>query len=74
MKVVRYYTRKIGIGEIEGLEVHSLRATAAIYALDHEADIAKVQEWLGHANIATTWLYDKRKSRPEDSPTFKVAY
>jgi hypothetical protein len=22
-------------------------------ALDHEADIAKVQEWLGHANIAT---------------------
>jgi hypothetical protein len=22
--------------------------------LDHDADIAKVQEWLGHANIATT--------------------
>ncbi len=42
--------------------------------LDHEADIAKVQEWLGHANIATTRLYDRRKHRPEDSPTFKVAY
>jgi hypothetical protein len=26
-------------------------ATAATNALDHEADIAKVQEWLGHANI-----------------------
>ncbi len=71
---MRYYTRKIGIGEIEGSGVHSLRATAATNALDHEADIAKVQEWLGHANIATTRLYDKRKSRPEDSPTFKVAY
>ena len=67
-------SRKIGIGDTLGLGVHSLRATAATNALDHEADIAKVQEWLGHANIATTRLYDKRKSRPEDSPTFKVAY
>jgi integrase len=72
--MVRSYARKIGIGDIEGLAVHSLRATAATNALDHEADIAKVQEWLGHANIATTRLYDRRKHRPEDSPTFKVAY
>ncbi len=73
-KVVRYYVKKNGIGEIENLAVHSLRATAATNALDHEADIAKVQEWLGHASIATTRLYDKRKMRPEDSPTFKVIY
>jgi integrase/recombinase XerD len=46
----------------------------ALAALDHEADIAKVQEWLGHANIATTRLYDRRKTRAEDSPTFKVRY
>jgi hypothetical protein len=26
------------------------------------------------ANIATTRLYDRRKTRPEDSPTFKVRY
>jgi len=32
------------------------------------------QDWLGHANPATTRLYDKRKSRPEDSPTFRVMY
>jgi hypothetical protein len=42
--------------------------------LDHDADIAKVQEWLGHANIATTRIYDHRKTRPDDSPTFKVVY
>ena len=73
-KVVRYYARKVGVGDIERLGAHALRATAATNALDHEADIAKVQEWLGHANIATTRLYDRRKHRPEDSPTFKVAY
>lgn len=53
---------------------HSLRTTAATNALEHEADIAKVQEWLGHANIATTRMYDRRRTRPEDSPTFKVTF
>jgi site-specific recombinase XerD len=54
--------------------VHVLRATAATNALDHHADLAKVQEWFGHANISTTRIYDHRRIRPEDSPTFKVAY
>ena len=30
-----------------------------------------MQEWLGHSNIATTRLYDRRQRRPEESPTFK---
>jgi len=34
--------------------------------------IAKIQEWLGHANVSTTRLYDRRKIRPEDSPMFWV--
>ncbi|MDA7887142.1 site-specific integrase, partial [bacterium] len=53
---------------------HAMRATAATNALSHEADIAKVQEWLGHSNVSTTRLYDRRKSKPEDSPTFRVEY
>ncbi|EGF31631.1 Phage integrase [Oxalobacteraceae bacterium IMCC9480] len=60
--------------DIAGFGPHALRATAATNALDHGADIAKVQEWLGHANIATTRIYDRRTTRPEDSPTFKVSY
>jgi len=64
-KMVQSYARQIGLGDMERLGVH---------ALDHAADIAKVQEWLGHTNIATTRLYDRRKHWPEDSPTFKVAY
>jgi site-specific recombinase XerD len=73
--IVQRYTRETGLlVVVPGLCVHSLRATAATNALAHEADIAKVQEWLGHADISTTRMYDKRQSRPEDSPTFKVKY
>jgi site-specific recombinase XerD len=69
-RMVREYSKGLGFE----IGAHSLRATAATNALDHQADIAKVQEWLGHANISTTRIYDHRKTRPEDSPTFKVAY
>jgi site-specific recombinase XerD len=69
-RIVRGYSAALGFE----IGAHALRATAATNALDHEADIAKVQEWLGHANIATTRIYDHRRTRPEDSPTFKVAY
>ena len=73
--VARKYARETGVSaKIEGLCVHSLRATAATNALENAADIAKVQEWLGHANISTTRLYDRRKTRPEDSPTFRIRY
>ena len=73
--VIAKYGRETGINiEVIGLCVHSMRATAATNALSNEADIAKVQEWLGHANVSTTRLYDRRKSKPEDSPTFHVKY
>jgi site-specific recombinase XerD len=70
-KIVLAYAAGTRI-EVQGFGVHSLRATAATNALEHEAGIAKVQEWLGYANIATTRIYDRRKNRPEDSPTFRV--
>jgi integrase/recombinase XerD len=73
--IVQKYGLATGVSaQVNGLCVHSLRATAATNALSHEADIAKVQEWLGHANVSTTRLYDRRKTRPEDSPTFRVRY
>jgi integrase/recombinase XerD len=65
-KLVRTYSAALGFR----IRVHSLRATAATNALDNDADIAKVQEWLGHSNR----LYDHRRTRPEDSPTFRVKY
>ncbi len=70
-KLVREYTA-CALGEAFG--PHSMRSTVATNALANGADIAKVQELLGHANISTTRLYDQRHSRPEDSANFKVAY
>jgi site-specific recombinase XerD len=72
-KMLAGYLRALQLAG-QGFSPHSLRATAATNALEHDADIAKVQEWLGHANISTTRIYDRREMRPEDSPTFKVSY
>ena len=72
-KVVMHYCKRLGIAA-EGLGPHSLRATSATNALNNGSDIAEVQEWLGHSSISTTRLYDKRKMRPEDSPTFRVYF
>lgn len=73
--IVCKYGAETGISsEVIGLCVHSLRATAATNALSHDADIRMVQDWLGHADISTTRLYDRRRSRPEDSPSFRVKY
>jgi integrase/recombinase XerD len=71
--VVVRYMKQVGI-QGENMGPHALRATAATSALEHNADIAKVQEWLGHASISTTRVYDRRGSKPEDSPTFRVTY
>lgn len=71
--VVVRYMKQVGITG-ENMGPHALRATAATSALEHNADIAKVQEWLGHASISTTRIYDRRGSKPEDSPTFRVSY
>ena len=72
-EVVVRYMKQVGI-KGENMGPHALRATAATSALEHNADIAKVQEWLGHASISTTRVYDRRGSKPEDSPTFRVTY
>ena len=72
-RMVTGYAKQVGI-TAEGIGPHSLRATAATNALEHGAEIAAVAEWLGHACITTTRLYDKRVVRVENSPTFRVSY
>jgi len=57
----------------------SLAPEAVVAEIARLAEICpgQIYRWrrgLGHANIATTRIYDHRKTRPEDSPTFKVDY
>lgn len=66
--MVGHYAKAVGI-EVVGLGIHGLRATAATNALEHEADITKVQALLGHPNISTTRIYGHLQNRPEDSLT-----
>ncbi len=72
-EVVKRYMAQVGISG-ENMGPHALRATAATSALEHEADLSQVQAWLGHSNISTTKVYDRRDAKPQQSPTFKVAY
>ncbi len=72
-EILRPYAAGAGI-DLDAFSAHSLRATGATNALEHDADIAKVQEDLGHANVSTTRLYDRRKSRPEDAATLRISY
>ena len=69
--IVRKYGRETGLSA-EVMGAHSLRATAATNALSHDADIAKVQEWLGHANVSTTRLYDRRRASPKTVRLFRL--
>ena len=50
------------------------RATSATNALENGADIGRVQEWLGHANISTTRMYYRLRPKVEEGPSFKVRY
>lgn len=71
--VIRKYSMETGI-QIDASAPHALRVTGITNALEHEADISKVRAWVGHSNVSTTQLYDRRKNRAEESPTFQVAY
>ena len=71
--IVLLYAKQAGI-MAPGVRPHALRKTAATEALEHEADLKRVQTWLGHASLATTQLYDGRGERLEESSSFKIAY
>ena len=51
---------------------HSLRATTATLLLDAGVDITKVQQLLGHKNVTTTQIYDKRRRSTKESASHEM--
>ncbi len=72
-RMMKRYANGLGI-DVNRVGPHAARVTAAANALGQGADLVTVQEWLGHAHLSTTRVYEQRKTRPEDSPVFKVSY
>jgi site-specific recombinase XerD len=66
------YAERVGIG-MASFGPHLWRATAATNALEPGADLVAASDWLAHASVTTTRLYDKRVVRVENSPTFRVS-
>lgn len=53
---------------------HSFRVTTITDLLEQSVPLEEVQRLAGHADPRSTGLYDRCKTRPEDSPTFHVKY
>lgn len=58
--ITRQYAKSAGIdGDVTP---HTLRHSRAAHMLNSGQDARRVQEWLGHANLATTQMYRQRRS------------
>ncbi len=70
--VVEKYINQLGLGR--GYSSHSMRATFITTALEHGAKLEAVQRTVGHADPATTQLYDRGRFTPQKSAALVVAY
>lgn len=59
---------------IRPLRLHDLRHTFGSLAIDGNASIVQVKEWMGHSDIKTTMRYLHTMSRDEDADLLDVAF
>jgi integrase/recombinase XerD len=70
--LVPAYAAQMGLGQ--GYAAHSMRATLITTALENGAKLEDVQRTVGHADPATTPLYDRRRFLPAKSAALLVVY
>ncbi len=54
------------------LRFHGLKHSIATHRLDADADIAIIQDWLGHANTKNTKIYVQVTTRTRDENARKL--
>ena len=69
-----FFRFELALGRSVGYSVRSMRATFATTALENEADIEEVQFAMGHSDISTTKLYDRRRHNPEKAAAYFANY
>ena len=67
------YRDALARAELRPLRFHDLRHTFGTRMI-RQADIRRVQEWMGHADIQTTMKYLHYESRPEDAQLVARAF
>lgn len=72
-RLVRRLARDAGLPAAADLSPHSLRATCATIARRSGAELADLQDLLGHADPRTTRRYDKARDNLDRSPAYAVA-
>ena len=71
--LVRRYKRALAAAGLRPLRFHDLRHTFGTTMI-RKADIVRVQEWMGHANIETTRKYLHFVPRPDDARIVAEAF
>ena len=62
------------MGVVDGYSAHSMRAMFATTVLENDADIEEVQYAMGHADMSTTKLYERRRHNPEKAAAYFANY
>ena len=74
LSIYNIFTQAAKRSTTHHFSTHSARATFATESLENGSLLEHVQSALGHANITTTQMYDRRKTLHRDSPTLRVRY
>jgi integrase len=69
----RRYKLALELAGLRSLRFHDLRHTFGTRAIS-KAEILRVKEWMGHADVATTMRYLHYVPRPEDARLIAAAF
>jgi integrase len=71
--LLRRYRAALRAAGLRPLRFHDLRHTFGTRVIGH-ADIRRVQEWMGHADVATTMKYLHYVERPDEAELVAAAF